>query len=73
MSINKDALALLILRKKTSNRHIFKTSVKREIFVSVWKESHLVIHKVMKFLIIYCLYRKLKIMILVYSTLSQVS
>ena len=34
-----------------------------------WKESHSVIHKVLKFLIIYCLSRKQKILFFSYSTL----
>ena len=51
--INTDISELLILRKKTSNRHIFTKSFQLEPFVSCWKESHSVIHQVLKFLMIY--------------------
>ena len=33
-----------------SNRHIFTTSLKLEIFISCWKESYFVTYKILKFL-----------------------
>ena len=63
MSISTDSCELLILRQT-----IFTKSSQLEIFVSCWKESHLVIQKVLKFFMIYCLSSKQKILVLSYST-----
>ena len=60
MSINTDIGELQFCVKK---RQTVTTSLKKEIFTSCWQESHAVIHKALRILMIYCLTRKLKILV----------
>ena len=66
MSIITDICELLSLRKKRQTVTFSRRHSK------CWKQSHLVIHKVLKFLITKCLTRKLEILILSYSVLTKI-
>ena len=60
------------LLRRVDAFYIFALSkTKGKIAVSCSKESHLQIHRVLKFLMIYCLTRKLKILVLSYFTLNS--
>ena len=53
---------------KMSNHHNFVVEIESNCFML--ERSHSGIHKVLKFLVIYCLSRKSKLLVLSYSTLK---
>ena len=65
--------ALFILHTKRQNLTFFTTSKKKEVFDSHSKENHFFVEKMPNFLSIVLFTRKLKILVLSYSTLISLS
>ena len=69
ISINTDIWELLILHKKHQTVTFSRRHWNRKYLFQAGEKSF-VIHKVLKFLMIHCLTRKLKILVLSYSTVT---